>query len=978
MSSQWVTGPDAQWSQTGFPPGTAVEAFGVGGSIIYAGTDNGIYRSANQGASWSLANGNVGGGIIATSFAAKDDSLFIGTNGSGIGYSPDSGSHWGPIGSRGTGLANTFVPALGFKGAKLFAGTEAGIFQSTGSRTSWSPSGMLSDSILAFALSGSDLFIGTGRGVYRSSDDGVTWNPASAGLTDMRIQTLAFLGTKLFAGTLGGKVFRSGDKGLTWTLVNEGWACSRVRSFAVKGKSLFAGTLGGGVFFSSDTGVTWARINNGLTDTLVHPLAVNAGEVFAGTAHGGIFRYLGISPSVSAGTDRVVNENQPLTITVRGTDLDDDAVALSALNLPAGSAFSQVMGIFSWTPGYTQAGAYLLRFRGESANPLAADTDTVMVTVNNVDRPPVVTAGPDRIVDENHALGFSVTATDPDGDAVALTLLNPPAGATFAAGTFAWTPGFTQSGEYVLAFQGHANAFNDTDSVRVTVSNIDRPPRLDSLASKSIKEGDTLTFTLSANDPDGDPITFTMAWAKAGVPVPVPSGAGLTGSVFKWTTSYADSGHYDVSFIAKSMLLSDTLKMKITVIEVGNGLGTLHIASSLRGASLYAMPDGSHEGDPLGKDSAEFTGKPGIYWFAGAKSGYRTRYVPGRVMLHQSTSLQLDLKPSIPLWFSAPESLQVDGKPLLDSLGKVLAVADLDYDGKQDLMLNKGGEIQILRNVGSSDSALGPYSLSEKFKIGTTTGLASIAFVDWNEGGYYDMLAATEAGDVLLIHRNDRAFTDTLALKSFPGDSIRAWTMDWDGDGRKDIWIHSQGKGIFVYRNLGTDANPNLASASIEVLQADGGSLRSLASSPVWLDADNDGEKDMVAFQDGKLKIWNGKHIGGTLVLGVPRPMNIGGSEFHCTQCQLALHIGSQGLPSLLILPKGGAGVGVRTHLMGNLNADNVVDALDLGLLLDGWNKKASDPDWIPRFNLVLDPAGAEIIDSEDVRILESNWEMRE
>ena len=190
--------------------------------------------------------------------------------------------------------------------------------------------------------------------------------------------------------------------------------------------------------------------------------------------------------------------------------------------------------------------------------------------------------------------------------------------------------------------------------------------------------------------------------------------------------------------------------------------------------------------------------------------------------------------------------------------------------------------------------------------------------------------------------------------------------------------MHSQGKGIFVYRNTGSDADPAFAAGPAEILQADGTSLLSLASTPVWLDADDDGEKDMLAFQGGSLKIWYGKRSAGILKLEPPQPLNVGGSEFRCGDCLLALQIGSQGLPSLLVVPKDGAGLAIHSHLLGDLNSDKTVDASDLGLLLDRWKKKPADADWIPGYNLSLDPAGVETIDDGDVGALENDWELRE
>ncbi len=178
-----------------------------------------------------------------------------------------------------------------------------------------------------------------------------------------------------------------------------------------------------------------------------------------------------LPPIVVAGSDRSVNENQLLNFAVTVSDPGREAVALTALNLPSGSDFSG--GIFSWTPSYSQAGSYALRFQAQSNS--LSDTDTVIVIVNNVDRPPSVNAGLDRGAYENKLLSFAVTAADPDSNLVALSLISPPAGAVIAGSNFTWTPSYSQAGIYSLRFRAQSYSLCDTDTVVITVKNMVRP-----------------------------------------------------------------------------------------------------------------------------------------------------------------------------------------------------------------------------------------------------------------------------------------------------------------------------------------------------------------------------------------------------------------------------------------------------------------------------------------------------------------------
>jgi hypothetical protein len=68
---------------------------------------------------------------------------------------------------------------------------------------------------------------------------------------------------------------------------------------------------------------------------------------------------------------------------------------------------------------------------------------------------PVFAAGGEsQSVDENRALTFGVSATDPDGDALTYSASGLPAGASFDPATqqFSWTPSYTQAGTYTVTF----------------------------------------------------------------------------------------------------------------------------------------------------------------------------------------------------------------------------------------------------------------------------------------------------------------------------------------------------------------------------------------------------------------------------------------------------------------------------------------------------------------------------------------------
>lgn len=267
-----------------------------------------------------------------------------------------------------------------------------------------------------------------------------------------------------------------------------------------------------------------------------------------------------------------VDENQSLQFSLSATDPDSDTVTLSVENLPTGAIFDSLTGSFSWTPSYSQVEDYTVRFIAtDDGSPVASSTLDVLITVNNVNRAPVLDLIGDKMIDENLTLQFTVTATDPDGDALVYSASNLPAGATFnpSTGIFSWTPGYGQAGNYTnVEFTATDNGSPmqlDTKLITITVNDINRPPVFTAIGSQEVSENQPLAFTVSATDPDGNPFVLSAT--------NLPSGSAFNTStgIFSWTPNYSQAGAYVVDFAATdngTPTASSVLQVVITVGDV--------------------------------------------------------------------------------------------------------------------------------------------------------------------------------------------------------------------------------------------------------------------------------------------------------------------------------------------------------------------------------------------------------------------------
>ncbi len=257
--------------------------------------------------------------------------------------------------------------------------------------------------------------------------------------------------------------------------------------------------------------------------------------------------------------DQSVAEGDLLTFTISALDPDEDALTYSFIGtLPAGSQFDAVSHLFSWTPTFEQAGSYTLTF-GVSDGSLS-DSETITITVNNVNRPPVLDPVGDLLTQEGDLLTFTVSASDPDEDLLSYSAVNLPRGAAFNSQdhTFIWMPEFNQSGAYSVTFQASDGDLEASETITIAVSNVNRAPVLGSLTDKTVTFGETLTFSVSASDPDEDPLTFTAS--------NLPPGATFVNGVFNWTPAdNTDATYANVHFEVNDGLLGNEKEITITL-----------------------------------------------------------------------------------------------------------------------------------------------------------------------------------------------------------------------------------------------------------------------------------------------------------------------------------------------------------------------------------------------------------------------------
>lgn len=283
-------------------------------------------------------------------------------------------------------------------------------------------------------------------------------------------------------------------------------------------------------------------------------------------------------PSLAPIGHRSVDEGQTLTFTVQATDPDaGQTLTFSLLGAPPAATIHPQTGVFTWiTTEADGPGEYAFVVRvTDNGTPPRSASETIVVTVREVNRPPTLWAPSPHTVDEGATLTFTLVAADPDlpPQTLAFSLVaGAPDGLVLdAAGNVAWTPDETHGDRsYTVTFRVTDNGvppLSATTNVVITVREVDNAPVFEPVSLQVIDELDPFTLQLVARDPDQPPKAVTYALVSGPPGLAVNPATGL----LTWTPNEDQGpGSYLVTVSATEVGpggLTGTLAFSIVVNE---------------------------------------------------------------------------------------------------------------------------------------------------------------------------------------------------------------------------------------------------------------------------------------------------------------------------------------------------------------------------------------------------------------------------
>ena len=221
-------------------------------NVVFAGTDNGIFKSTDNGNHWIFTNTLKIGDVI--SIKIKGNNIYVGSYSYGFYRSTDGGNDWQQC-NRGN---NNYILSLVSNANNIYSGIYGGLFVSSDDGANWQPvnNDFINDTVTCIGFNPDYFFAGIqSKGMYRSSDNGTTWQACNNGLTYNNINKIVIDSNYIFSITNGG-IFVSTDNGNNWKSANNGLTSFEINSVAISGNNLFIGT-DFGLFESKDFGQNW-------------------------------------------------------------------------------------------------------------------------------------------------------------------------------------------------------------------------------------------------------------------------------------------------------------------------------------------------------------------------------------------------------------------------------------------------------------------------------------------------------------------------------------------------------------------------------------------------------------------------------------------------------------------------------------------------------------------------------------------------
>ena len=331
----------------------------------------------------------------------------------------------------------------------------------------------------------------------------------------------------------------------------------------------FDGTFPSGAAITDDGNFTWTPTESQDGDHTI-TVQVTDGSLTDSETLTVTVNEVNVAPVLNTIGDKGTSKLVELTFTATASDTDvvDNVVNTLTFSFdgtfPSGAAITDD-GNFTWTPTESQVGSHDITVQVTDGS--LTDSETLTVTVRDVNVAPVLNTIDDQTVNEFVELTFTATASDDDSLTFSFDGTFPSGAAITDDGNFTWTPTELQDGDHTITVQVTDGSLTDSETLTVTVNEVNVAPVLNTIGDKGTSKLVELTFTATASDTDVvDNVVNTLTFSFDGT---FPSGAAITDDGnFTWTPTESQVGSHDITVQVTDGSLTDSETLTVTVRDV--------------------------------------------------------------------------------------------------------------------------------------------------------------------------------------------------------------------------------------------------------------------------------------------------------------------------------------------------------------------------------------------------------------------------
>ena len=290
------------------------------------------------------------------------------------------------------------------------------------------------------------------------------------------------------------------------------------------------------------------------------------------------------APVITSTQVTQVNERENYYYNVDANDIDvGDKLSYALTTSPTGMSIDANSGIINWVPEIAQIGTHNVIVSVKDIAE-AEDTQSYVITVNNVDDAPNIISTAVISINERAIYQYDVNATDLDvGEVLVYSLTEFPSGMSINSnsGLISWVPTSEQLGSHsVKVLVTDTDNLTDTQNYYVQVQNVNDAPSFSTQPILEINERANYDYDADAQDQDpSDSLTYSLQTAPIGMSI-----SSYYGRV-SWTPTSDQLGSHEVVLVVTDQGgLTDTQSYNIQVKNVDD-------APNIVSAAVTSVPE---------------------------------------------------------------------------------------------------------------------------------------------------------------------------------------------------------------------------------------------------------------------------------------------------------------------------------------------------------------------------------------------------